>query len=80
MTMLEEIIEKYGSVLIADGFDDAILGVSSQGGQVIYSIQKCIDILIAEGMSEEDAIEHFYFNVECAYVGEDTPLWCDDFF
>lgn len=78
--MLEEIIERYGSVLLADGFDDAILGVASKDERLIYSIKKCIDILILEGMSEEEAIEHFYYNIEGAYVGDQTPIWCDDFF
>jgi hypothetical protein len=31
-----------------------------------------------EGMSEEDAMEHFSYNVSGAYVGEKTPIWCYD--
>jgi hypothetical protein len=30
-------------------------------------------------MSEEDAVEYFFFNVAEAYVGERTPIWCEDF-
>jgi hypothetical protein len=30
-------------------------------------------------MDESDAIEHFYYNIEGGYVGEKTPIWCDDF-
>jgi hypothetical protein len=26
-------------------------------------------------MSEEEAWEYFSFNIECAYVGEKTPLY-----
>jgi len=37
-----------------------------------------IDILISEDMTEEDALEYFYYNVSGAYVGEKTPIWCDD--
>jgi hypothetical protein len=29
-------------------------------------------------MSSEEAIEYFSFNVEGAYVGEQTPVWCWD--
>ena len=78
--MIDEIIDKYSDqeILKADGFDDAILGIDSRSGRLIYSTQKCIDILIEEGMTYEDAMEHFYYNVEGAYVGELTPIWCDD--
>ena len=30
-------------------------------------------------MSEEDALEHFNFNVNSACVGEKTPIWCQDY-
>jgi methyl-accepting chemotaxis protein len=29
-------------------------------------------------MNEEDAIEYFEYNVSGAYIGEKTPIWCDD--
>ena len=38
------------------------------------------DILIKQDMTEEEAIEYFYFNTEGAYVGEKTPIWCEDGF
>ena len=44
----------------------------------LYSYKKCLDILIAEEMDEEDAMEHLSFNVMGAYVGEKTPIWCMD--
>jgi len=31
-------------------------------------------------MTEEDAMEHFSYNVEGGYVGEQTPIWCQDNF
>ena len=76
---LESILEKYPdeTFLKADGFDDAILGVDESSMRLIYSISKCIDILM-EGMSDEDALEHFYYNVSGSYMGEQTPIWCDD--
>ena len=76
---LESILEKYPdeTFLKADGFDDAILGVDESSMRLIYSISKCIDILM-EDMSDEDALEHFYYNVSGSYIGEQTPIWCDD--
>lgn len=76
---LKSILEKYPdeTFLKADGFDDAILGVDESSMRLIYSISKCIDILM-EDMSDEDALEHFYYNVSGSYMGEQTPIWCDD--
>jgi hypothetical protein len=80
--MLELIIESYPDeeFLKADGFDDAIIGVDEMTMRLIYSVTKCIDILMAEGLTEDDAMEFFDFNVGGAYVGEKTPIWCYDNF
>ena len=32
------------------------------------------------GMDMNDAIEYFDFNVRGSYVGEKTPIWCDDMY
>lgn len=32
--------------LLADGFDDALLGVDESNMRVIYSVKKCIEILM----------------------------------
>ena len=80
-TLLSKIIEYYGDeseILIADGFDEAVIGIEESTMRLIYSVNRCIEILIIEGMSWEDAIEHFNFNVKGGYVGEQTPIWCDD--
>ena len=81
--MIENIIEAYEeeTFLKADGFDDAIIGVDESSMRLIYSFSKCIEILISrDGMSEEDAIEYFNFNVSGSYVGKKTPIWCMDNF
>ncbi len=79
--MIDNILENYPEeeFLKADGFDEAILGVDDTSMRLIYSVSKCILILIRD-MTEEDAIEHFYYNVSGAYVGEQTPIWCNDNF
>jgi len=77
--MLKEIIENYyeEEFLIADGFDDALIGVDETTMRLIYSVSKCIDIL-KEDMDYTDAIEYFTYNVSGGYVGEKTPIWCWD--
>ena len=78
--MLDKIFEWFGDdqFLKADGFDDAIIGFDEASMRLIYSVTKCIHILMDGGMNEEDAIEYFNFNVKCAWVGEETPIWCTD--
>ena len=79
--MLKNIIENYPEeeFLKADGFDDAIIGIEEPSMRLIYSVSKCLEILRVD-MSEEDALEHFYYNVSGSYVGEKTPIWCVDMF
>ena len=45
---LQEILDNYEdeSFLIADGFDDAIIGVEESSMRLIYSVKRCIEILI----------------------------------
>lgn len=78
--MIDAILEKYDeeTFLKADGFDKAIIGVDETSMRLIYSVKICIEILMSE-MSEEDALEYFNFNVNSAYVGEKTPIWCQDY-
>jgi hypothetical protein len=75
--MIDKILEWYSDeeLLRADGFDEAIIGLDDSSMRLIYSKNKCIEILCRE-MSEEDANEYFEFNVKGAYMGEKTPIWC----
>lgn len=79
-TIREELAELHDDMelLFADGFDDCIIGVTNSFdtcSKVVYNIQKMIQTLIKEGMSEEEALEYFDFNIAGAYVGERTPLY-----
>ncbi len=61
--------------LIADGFDEAIIGITADG-IVAYSYEKCIEVLMNDhGMEPYVAIEYFEFNTLGAYVGEKTPIF-----
>ena len=82
--MLEEILEYYPdeTFLKADGFDDAVIGVEiAEPMRLIYSVKLVIETLITEDeMSLEEALEHFEYNIRGSYVGEQTPIWCDDMY
>ena len=80
--MLEEIINNYPDegILSADGLDDAVIGLEMNSMRLIYSVSKCIEIFINDGMTEEEALEFFEFNTAGSYMGEHTPIWCYDEF
>lgn len=79
MNLLDKILENFPdeTFLKADGFDDAVIGYD-MSFRLIYSTTKCIEILVEEGMTEEEALEHFDYNVAGSYMGEKTPIWCND--
>jgi hypothetical protein len=80
MNKLDEIIECNPDTefLKADGFDEAVLGFDNDSERLIYSISKCVDILVLEGMDMEEAKEYLWFNTIGSYVGPKTPIWCND--
>ena len=71
-------------ILLADGFEEAFIGVVESFGTVpkaCYNYDACIDILMqdmADGDSPptyDEAVEYLEFNVTQAYVGEHTPAF-----
>ena len=67
--------------LLADGFEEALIGYGTRFsyGVAVYSTSKCLDILMErDGMTYEEAMEYFTFNVTGAYVGENTPVFLED--
>jgi hypothetical protein len=63
-------------IQLADGYEDAFVGIATQFNRTfaVYDRAKCIDILTKD-MSYDEAEEYFQFNVEGAYVGENTPAF-----
>ena len=73
--MSDEFLE---DLLLATGFDEAILGRGSRCGQpdiAVYDTEKIIDILVKQGMSHEEAVEYFDFNIVGAWMGDQTPIF-----
>ena len=80
MTKKDLIVEYYPdeSFMVADGFDDAIIGVDEKTHRVVYSVDKCLQILLEQGLSSTEAVEYFDFKVVGVYISDDAPIWCDD--
>lgn len=80
MNIREAIAEDYPDLLVLDPeyFDDAIIGLVQRIGLdvICYDKDKVIELLcVKEGMTYEDAIEHFDFNIIGSWVGETTPVF-----
>jgi hypothetical protein len=74
-------------MLKIDGHDNAIFGpalVWGAGGTrtevLVYDAEIIRDNLMNDGMTSEEAREFIEFNIEGAYVGEQTPIlvWTQD--
>lgn len=64
--------------LLADGYEDAVIGVLFEPKRVIYSSNKIVEILKArDDMAVLDAWEFFYFNIKGAYMGPKTPVFME---
>jgi hypothetical protein len=74
---LEQILELYpdDTFVIADGLNDAIIGVDDNNLKIVYDIDEVINILIINGMDVDEAFEFYEYNIAGAYVGENTPLF-----
>ena len=71
--------EMYDGLMVMDYFDDCIIGVVKgidNEDKVCYSFQQVIAKLMREDeMTEEDALEHFYYNMMGSYMGDHTPCF-----
>lgn len=65
-------------VLEPSQFDEAIVGTVSRVDRspvVCYSVDKIVEILMEDGMSQEEAYEYYEYNILGAYIGEGTPMF-----
>jgi hypothetical protein len=76
--VVDEWVDRTGEeLMLFTGFDDAIVGVGQQFSNpplVIYSHTKMIEMILEDGGTYEEAIEHFSFNIIGAWMGEQTPI------
>ena len=68
------------TILLADGLESAFMGIGRQFTHpvAIYSYKKTIRVLKGMGMTKEEAIEYFDFNIAQAFVGDNTPVFLQD--
>lgn len=66
-------------MLLADGFNDAVIGTGERAGQpiiVVYDFDRCVAILCErDNMSIDEAVDYMYFNVIGSWMGDETPIF-----
>jgi len=76
----EQLAEDYPDLLFCDGHDDALIGVAYRFGMgpvALYDRGKIIKSLMADGLTWEEAEEHFSFNIIGGWHGEMTPVFAE---
>ena len=81
MSIIKQLVKENPEALLMEpreDFDQAVVSITTnQEGQVVavYDEIKIIDVLVDQGMTEDEAWEYFYFNIEGAYMGKNTPVY-----
>ena len=77
---LNKIINEYpeDDFIVADGFSEAVVGVDLDSRRLIYSVSRCIDILVYEDdMIVEDAIDYFEKTIRKSFPEGIGPIWAN---
>jgi len=77
----ERLAELDPNAMLLDGpLSAAIVGIGRQFNRhfAVYSLKRCVEILVEDGLDEEGALEHLEFNTLGAYVGPGTPIFLLD--
>lgn len=85
MTYIDRIHEaiealEIDTIVFVTGYDECILGIATSfGGEyvLVYSTNKIIEKLEADGMTTEEAWEFFDFNILGAYIAKGMPYFLD---
>jgi len=80
MTKFEDIEEYVGDEALLleprDQYDKCIVGSTYHGDCIVYDANLVIQSLITDqGMTEEEALDWFEYNVIGSYMGDGTPIF-----
>ena len=66
-------------MLLADGFDAALLGIGERAGQptiAVYDFDLCVAVLCErDNMSIDEAMDYMYYNVVGSWMGDQTQIF-----
>jgi hypothetical protein len=71
-------LDEWKDITLFDNIEDAFVGVAERFGMgpvATYDYNKCIEIYMQDGMTLEEAVEYFNFNVIGLWAGDKTPVF-----
>ena len=79
--MTKEFLEdNYPETILMTGYEDCILGICNRYGQdsiVAYDLEKVLAKLMKDGMTYEEAVDWYEFNMIGSWCGDTTPCFVD---
>jgi hypothetical protein len=67
-----------GEFVVAEGFDEAVVGYDPRNERLIYDRNRMVEILMKEeNMNQDEAWEFLEYNVFDTYMGNETPVFID---
>ena len=83
MELTRDLIDELAEgAIILEGFDDCIIGITEEFGndnRLLYSLKKMIDKMVSDGMTEEEALEFYCYNIKGGDFGEQNPIFLVDY-
>ena len=79
LDLIERYAEECPEALMADGFDEALIGRAERGGStlLVYDFDKCVDVLMDQGgVDRDEAVEYMDFNVVGSLI-ENGPVFVE---
>ena len=67
-------------MILADGLEGAFIGISYRFCDMpvaTYDRETCIEILMRDDLTREEADEFFEYNVIGSWVGDETPVFVE---
>lgn len=70
------IMESNPDAFLIDEFSDAWIGIAYNASSpvAVYDMDKLLNILVQDEMSQEDAIDHVLYNIVGSFQGENYPI------
>ena len=66
------------SAVAMAGLDEAAIGLHYDQKEgvyrLVYSAEAILDLLILGGMDDEEAVEHYHYNIEGSCIGGKSPI------
>jgi hypothetical protein len=69
------------TLVTVDGLDSAVIGLEENSNRIIYSVNKCIRIIMDKhNISEREALNYFTNICSKQTINANSPIWCYDNF